>query len=54
AARAGIRAVIVPAANAPDLAEIPKALLEQLEVHQIRELDEALPLALVGYEPTPG
>lgn len=53
AARAGIRTVIVPAANAPDLAEIPAALLEQLVVHQVRELDEVLPLALVGYEPHP-
>lgn len=53
AARVGIRTVIIPAANAPDLAEVPQALLDQLDVKLVRELYDALPIALVGYqEPT--
>ncbi|MCA9551413.1 MAG: endopeptidase La [Myxococcales bacterium] len=49
AARAGIRAVIVPSANEPDLSEVPAALRNELEIHLVRDLDEVVRLALVGY-----
>lgn len=49
AARAGIREVIVPAANAPDLVEIPPRLEQRLVIHQVKELDEVLERALVGF-----
>lgn len=50
AARAGIREVIVPAANEPDLSEIPARLKQRLKIHKVKELDEVLELALVGFE----
>ncbi len=53
AARAGIRDVIVPAANAPDLSEIPQLLLKKLEIHLVSDVDEVLKLALVGFEKRP-
>jgi ATP-dependent Lon protease len=49
AARAGIRDVIVPDANAPELAELPENLRSKLTVHRVRRLEEVLALALVGW-----
>lgn len=54
AARAGITRVIVPAANAPDLAEVPDALRAQLEIVLVKELDEVVPIALLPPTRTPG
>ena len=53
AARAGIREVIVPAPNGPDLTEIPQALLKKLQVHLVSDVDEVLRIALVGFETRP-
>jgi ATP-dependent Lon protease len=50
AARAGIREVIVPSPNGPDLTEIPQALLKKLQLHLVSDLDEVLRIALVGFE----
>jgi ATP-dependent Lon protease len=44
--RAGIREVLVPARNAPDLEEVPKDVLAELKVHLIKRVDEVLPLVL--------
>jgi ATP-dependent Lon protease len=49
-----MKAVIVPAANEPDLAEIPGALRAKIEIHLARELDQVLQIALVGFKPAAG
>ena len=51
AVRAGIKEVIIPAANAPDLSEIPANLKQKVKIHQARELDEVLEIALVNFKP---
>jgi ATP-dependent Lon protease len=51
AARAGIKEIIVPAANEPDLAEVPDDLKKKVTIHLARELDEVLRIALVGFKP---
>jgi ATP-dependent Lon protease len=45
--RAGIKHVIVPKQNLPDLEEIPKELLKEVQIHLIERVDEVLPLVLV-------
>ncbi len=58
ALRRGIRTVIVPEANEPDLDEIPADLRRQLEFRAVRTMDEVLALALArplaGPRRTPG
>jgi ATP-dependent Lon protease len=44
--RAGIREVLVPARNEPDLDEVPKDVRSDLKVHLIKRIDEVLPLVL--------
>jgi ATP-dependent Lon protease len=46
AARAGITTAIIPAANAPELSEIPVHVTEKLTVHPVRTMDEVLEIAL--------
>ena len=50
AARAGIREVLVPVANEPDLKEMPARLRQQVTIRPVAELDEVLAIALVGFE----
>jgi ATP-dependent Lon protease len=47
AIRAGIRLVIVPAANMPDLSEIPPHILDKVRIEPVRAMSDVLPLALV-------
>jgi ATP-dependent Lon protease len=44
--RAGIREVLVPARNEPDLEEIPSDVRAELRVHLIKRVDEVLALVL--------
>jgi ATP-dependent Lon protease len=44
--RAGIREVLVPARNEPDLDEVPKDVRGELRVHLIKRIDQVLPLVL--------
>jgi ATP-dependent Lon protease len=44
--RAGIREVLVPARNEPDLEEVPKDVRDEMRVHLIKRIDEILPLVL--------
>jgi ATP-dependent Lon protease len=44
--RAGVRHVVMPKLNEPDLDEVPKEVREALEIHLITRVDEALALAL--------
>jgi ATP-dependent Lon protease len=46
--RAGIKTVILPAANEADLEDLPQEVLRQLEIHTVETIDEALPIALRG------
>jgi ATP-dependent Lon protease len=47
AARMGITTCIIPAANAPELSEIPPHVMSKLTVKPVRTVDEALEIALV-------
>jgi ATP-dependent Lon protease len=51
AARAGITTAIIPAGNAPELAEIPSHVMSQLTVRPVRTMDEVLELALARGAP---
>jgi ATP-dependent Lon protease len=44
--RAGIREVVLPAENAPDLDDLPETVRKALTFHYVREADEALKIAL--------
>ncbi|HEV2150591.1 MAG TPA: endopeptidase La [Longimicrobiaceae bacterium] len=46
--RAGIRTVMLPKANEPDLDDLPKDVLAEFEVHLVESIDEALAVALRG------
>ena len=48
AARAGITTAIIPAANAPELSEIPPHVTAKLTVKPVRTMEEVLDIALVG------
>ncbi len=44
--RAGLKHVLLPARNEPDLEEVPEAIKRELTVHLISRIDEVLPLVL--------
>jgi ATP-dependent Lon protease len=46
--RAGIKKVVLPDRNRGDLAEVPASVLESLEIHFIRRVEEALAVCLEG------
>jgi ATP-dependent Lon protease len=48
AVRAGIRTIIVPKDNEPDLDDLPKDVRETLTVHLVEDLGEVLTIALRG------
>ena len=48
AVRAGIRTVILPKENEPDLEDLPKDVRESLTVHVVEDLGEVLTIALRG------
>jgi ATP-dependent Lon protease len=48
AVRAGIKTIILPKENQPDLEDLPEDLRSSLEVHAVEELGEVLRLALRG------
>jgi ATP-dependent Lon protease len=52
AQRGGIRMVLIPEENEKDLADIPKAVLNKLEIHPVSTIDQVLSLALTD-EPKP-
>jgi ATP-dependent Lon protease len=47
AVRMGITTCIIPAGNAPELAEMPPHVMNKLTVKPVRSVDEALEIALV-------
>ena len=48
AVRAGIRAIVLPKDNEPDLADLPKEVRDAIEVHPVDGLGEALAVTLRG------
>ncbi len=46
--RAGIKTVMLPKANEADLEDLPREVLEQLEIRPVGTIDEALSVALRG------
>ncbi|HEY5241790.1 MAG TPA: endopeptidase La [Polyangiaceae bacterium] len=44
--RAGIREVLIPARNEPDLEDVPKEVRAEIKFHLIKRVDEVLPLVL--------
>ncbi len=46
--RAGVTTIILPKDNEKDLADIPKAVLDVLELHLVESMDEVLKIALTG------
>jgi ATP-dependent Lon protease len=48
--RAGIKGLVLPERNRGDLAEVPGAVLESIEIHFIHRVEEALPLCLESAE----
>jgi ATP-dependent Lon protease len=48
AARAGITTALIPAANAPELSEIPPHVTAKITVKPVRTVEEVLDIALVG------
>jgi ATP-dependent Lon protease len=54
AVRAGMKTVIVPAGNLPELSEIPEHVRAKLRIEPVRTVDEVLKIALVRpIEPSP-
>jgi ATP-dependent Lon protease len=49
--RAGMKTIILPKDNEKDLADIPKSVMDVLEIHLVREMGEVLKIALT--EPIP-
>ena len=55
--RSGLKTIIVPRENEKDLADIPKNVLDALNVYMVESMDEVLKIALVeplGTIPAPG
>ena len=50
--RAGLKTIIVPRDNEKDLADIPKNVLDTLDIYMVESMDEVLKIALA--EPLPG
>ncbi|MFN8037841.1 MAG: endopeptidase La [Acidimicrobiales bacterium] len=44
--RAGLTDVVIPAANEPDLEDLPEGVLDELRVHPVAHVDEVLAIAL--------
>ncbi len=53
AVRVGIKTVVIPAANEPELSEVPEQLLAKIEVKPVRTMAEVLPIVLSRPLPKP-
>ncbi len=48
AQRMGVRRVLLPAANGPDVREVPPEVRDQMDLVLVKHMDEVLPLVLIG------
>jgi ATP-dependent Lon protease len=46
--RAGVKNIVMPRDNEKDLADIPKNVLDTLDIHLVSTMDEVLKIALAG------
>ena len=46
--RAGVKTILIPKDNEKDLADIPKNVLDVLNIHMVSHMDEVLKVALAG------
>jgi ATP-dependent Lon protease len=46
--RAGIRTILLPKENEADTEDLPREVVEQMEIHAVESIDEALSIALRG------
>jgi ATP-dependent Lon protease len=46
--RAGVKTIVIPKDNEKDLADIPKNVLDVLDIHMVSHMDEVLKIALDG------
>ena len=51
--RAGVKNIVLPRENEKDLADIPKAVLDVLNVYMVETMDEVLKIALADALPPP-
>jgi ATP-dependent Lon protease len=51
--RAGIKRVVLPERNGPDLIEVPKEIRDELELIQVKSMEDALPQVLEPNERFP-
>jgi ATP-dependent Lon protease len=51
--RAGVKNIVLPKDNEKDLADIPKNVLDTLNLYLVETMDEVLKIALAGPLPTP-
>ena len=51
--RIGVTTIILPRENEKDLADVPKNVLDALQVHLVSHIDEVLKIALAPPEPPP-
>ena len=51
--RAGVKTIVLPKENEKDLADIPKPVLDVLEIHMVETMDEVLKIALAEPLPPP-
>lgn len=51
--RAGLRELVLPARNAPDLEEVPQEVRDDFRIHLVQRVDEVLPLVLAPPESGP-
>jgi ATP-dependent Lon protease len=50
--RAGIREIVNPERNVPDLEEVPDEIITALRIHPVHRLDQVLALTLAPPEPS--
>jgi ATP-dependent Lon protease len=51
--RAGVKDIVLPKDNEKDLADIPKNVLDALNLYLVEAMDEVLKIALAGPLPAP-
>jgi ATP-dependent Lon protease len=51
--RAGIKSIVLPKDNEKDLADIPKNVLDAMNVYMVQSMDEVLKIALAEALPAP-
>jgi ATP-dependent Lon protease len=51
--RAGVKSIVLPKENEKDLADIPKAVLDVLNIYMVETMDDVLKVAMAEPLPAP-